>query len=42
MQDMFSGKKVMDLTLELAPGKQSWNLHPPLTMIPYHQAALDR
>lgn len=42
MQDMFSGKKVMDLTLELAAGKQSWNLHPPLTMIPYHQATLDR
>lgn len=42
MQNMFLNKTVVDLTLELAPGKQSWNLHPPLTMIPYHQATLDR
>lgn len=42
MQEMFSGKTIMDLTLELAPGKQSWNLHPPLTMVPYHQSELDR
>lgn len=32
------GKNVVDLTLLLKPGESSWgNLHPPLTMIDYHQ-----
>lgn len=42
MSTMFSDKTVLDLTLELSAGKQSWNLHPPLTMVPYHQPELDQ
>jgi kynurenine formamidase len=39
----FLGKKVYDLTLMLKPGESSWgNLHPPLTMIDYHQNWLNR
>lgn len=42
MSTLFSDTRVLDLTLELAAGTQSWNLHPPLTMIPYHQPELDQ
>jgi arylformamidase len=39
----FLGKKVIDLTLLLEPGVSSWgNLHPPLTMIDYHQNWMNR
>lgn len=38
----FLGKKVIDLTLRLEAGKQSWNIHPPLTLLPYHQSSMDR
>lgn len=37
------GKTVIDLTLLLKPGESSWgNLHPPLTMIDYHQNWMNR
>ena len=36
-------KNVIDLTLLLEPGESSWgNLHPPLTMIDYHQNWMNR
>lgn len=38
----FLGKNVMDLTLQLEAGKQTWNIHPPVTLIPYHQASMNR
>lgn len=42
MSTEFLGKKVIDLTLELEEGKKSWNIHPALTLLPYHQSAMDR
>ncbi len=38
----FLGKNVLDLTLELEAGKQSWSIHPPVTLVPYHQSAINR
>lgn len=42
MPATFLEKEILDLTLELEAGKQSWSLHPPVTLIPYHQSSLDR
>ncbi len=42
MDTNFLGKQVLDLTFELEAGKQSWNVHPPITLIPYHQSSLNR
>lgn len=38
----FLGKTILDLTLTLEAGKQSWNIHPPVTLIPYHQSQMNR
>lgn len=42
MSTEFLGKNVLDLTLELQAGKQSWNVHPPVSLIPYHQSSMNR
>lgn len=42
MSTQFLGKQVIDLTLQLEAGKQSWNIHPAITLLPYHQSSLDR
>lgn len=42
MPFQFLGKTILDLTLTLEAGKQSWNIHPPVTLIPYHQSQMNR
>ncbi|MFD1708019.1 cyclase family protein [Siminovitchia sediminis] len=39
---MFNGKKLIDLTLELADGERSWDIHPKVVLMDYHTWELNK